>query len=1164
MKKDKKTTIILTAILLFIFATFGGGTILNALGIQLPFLSSSGTALSSSGNTSSQVVTTPGSVFPSDIQIGQIAEETKPDSSDLNEVDEQNSRTPSTDRDKSYVVELTGGPGAYANSQDSTSSVPGQNERPSSSSAPAPSDPGTSSGSTSDSSSPNNSSSSGGTVIPSTRPKPSEGGGSHSVSVQSIALDQSDVTINKKNTLQLTATVAPQNATKKSVTWTSSNPDVATVDTTGKVTGIGAGATTITATAGQKSATCEVTVVVLMDGIALNHAELAIDKGSTEQLTAKITPEDTTEDKTITWTSSDSKIVSVDSDGKVTAHKTGKVTVKASAIGASASCEVTVLSPMTGITLDKSTLTLNRNTTGKLTVSFLPGDTTSGREVTWSSSAPEVADVDQQGNVVAYRIGSAKITAHCGEFTASCEVTVIALIKGVLLDQSVMTLDRGTDDQLTASIVPLDTTEDKTVVWTSSDPDVATVDSTGKVTGVKIGSATITATVGEHTASCTINVVALIHGISLDKTDLTLDRGTTGKLAAFYDPPDTTEDKTITWTSSNPSVATVDNAGNVTAVQIGTATITAQVGTHTTTCSVTVVALIHSISLDKADMTLDRGTDDQLAVSYDPPDTTEDKTVIWTSSDPTVATVDTAGNVIAVQIGTATITAQVGTHTTTCSVAVVALIHSISLDKPDMTLDRGTTRQLTVGIDPPDTTEEKTVIWTTSDPTVATVDSTGKVTALKIGTATITATIGEHTASCTVNVVALIKSIALDKAALTLDRGSTGQLSVSYTPADTTESKAVTWSSNDPSVATVDNSGKVTGVKIGTATITAKVGTHTASCNVTVVALIKNISLDKSTLTLDRGTSGQLTVSFNPPDTTEDKTVTWTSSNPAVAAVDSSGRVTGITIGTVTITAKVGSHTATCNINVVALIHNISLDKTYINPDKGATVQLTVSFDPVDTTESKEITWTSSNPAIATVDAFGKVTAGTSQVGETTITARVGSHTATCVVGVGVRYTITTEVDEGNCSNAEMTFNSDGSGRYRAYETGDKYQTAHGWVRIEFSKPISIPANGTDANGSNTQVEWSYSSRTKKGTVDEFELTLGGVSMWAGSSTQDVSTTYMLWITDSRSATGITFHFRSILKESSKNNGETAVEWNSGGLSLFGHPITGTTGYLNM
>lgn len=1047
MKRDRRTSFFLTLILIFMFAVFGGG---SALGIiKLPFLSMLEDATSAVSNTANKnEPESPGINIPTGIQLydPQI-----PVSSKIEDIDSESStsediKDTNTEKEGAYLVELSGSTGASSSSPAATSSkpAPGQNTGNSSnSSSPSPADPGT------ESSSNSSSSSSGGTVIPSTRPKPSEGGGSHSVTVQSVTLDQSDVTINRKNTLQLTATVAPQNATNKIVTWTTSNKDVADVDSSGKVTAIGAGTVTITATAGQKTATCQVTVVVLMDGIALNHTELSIDKGGTEQLTAKITPEDTTDDKAISWTSSDPEIVSVDAAGKITALKPGKVTVKASAVGASASCEVTVLSPMTGIKLDKSTLTLNRNTTDQLTVSFLPVDTTDVRTVTWSSSAPEIADVDQLGNVVAHGIGTAKITASCGEFSASCDVTVIALIEGIYLDQPEMTIDRGTDGQLTASIVPLDTTEDKTVTWASSDPDVATVDSTGKVTGVKIGSATITATVGEHTASCTINVVAFIHGISLDKTDLTLDRGTTGKLAAFYDPPDTTEDKTITWTSSNPSVATVDNAGNVTAVQIGTATITAQVGTHTTTCSVTVVALIHSISLDKADMTLDRGTDDQLAVSYDPPDTTEDKTVIWTSSDPTVATVDTAGNVTAVQIGTAKITAQVGTHTASCSISVVALIHNITLDKSDLTLDRGTTGQLTVGIDPPDTTEDKTVIWTTSDPTVATVDSTGKVTALKIGAATITATIGEHTASCTVNVVALIKSISLDKTTLTVDRGSTGQLTVSYTPADTTESKVVNWSSSDPSVATVDATGKVTGVKVGTATITAKVGTHTASCMISIVALIKNIALDKTSLTLDRGTTGQLSVFINPTDTTESKAVTWSSSNTAIATVDSTGKVTAVKIGSAIITAKVGTHIASCSVSVVALIKNISLDKTSINIQKIAdTNQLTVLINPSDTTESKTVTWSSSNTAVATVSSSGMVTAVSG--GDAVITASVGAYSATCAVKIGVSYTVT------NTYSGDVAYF--GTGTYTAdFYTHTKWGSYNCESTYIFDTPIYLP-----------------------------------------------------------------------------------------------------------
>lgn len=751
MKRSKTTTVVLTCLLLFMFTIFGGGTALSALGIiSIPFFNSSSENTTSTASTSGHDSDTNGIFLPSGIQLYNPQTSVSSNiANEENSISESIGDT-SNEKDYSYVAELTGSSGTSLNSQSSTPSSSGNTGSSSDSSASTPADSDASSGSASDSSSSNSNTSSGGTIIPGNRPKPSEGGGS--VSVKSVVLDQSDVTINRKNTLQLTATVTPQNAKNKAVTWTSSNPDVATVDNAGKVTGIGAGNTTITASAGQKTATCEITVVVLMDGITLNHTELSIDKGGAEQLTAKITPEDTTEDKTITWTSSAPDIISVDDNGLVTAHKVGKAVVKASAVGASASCEVTVLSPMTGISLDKSTLILNRNSSDKLAVSFLPVDTTDGREVTWSSSAPEIADVDQQGNVIAYSIGTTTITARCGEFTATCDVTVIALIEGIFLDQTEITLDRGAEGQLTASIVPLDTTEDKTITWVSSNPDIATVDAAGKVNGVKIGTTTITAKVGEHIASCDINVVALIHGITLDKSELTLDRDTTGQLAVSFDPPDTTDDKTVTWSSSDPTVATVDVAGNVTAVQIGTATITAQVGTYTTTCNITVVALIHGITQAKSELTLDRGTTDQLTVSYDPPDTTEDKTVIWTSSNPSVATVDADGNVTAVQIGAAIITATVGEHTASCNVTVVALIHNILLDQTTFKLNKGQGHQFIAIYDPPDTTEDKTVIWSSSDPTVAVVDNGGMLLAIAPGNTTITAKVGNHTATCDVRI----------------------------------------------------------------------------------------------------------------------------------------------------------------------------------------------------------------------------------------------------------------------------------------------------------------------------------------------------------------------------------------------------------------------------
>ncbi|CAB1247585.1 protein of unknown function [Ruminococcaceae bacterium BL-6] len=719
-------------------------------------------------------------------------------------------------------------PGTGSNSS-STSHKPG-------SSGPTSSDSGQDNSSGGGSSSGSSSSSpSSGTIIPGNRPTP--GGGNHSVPISEVKLDQTDVTINRHNTLQLTALISPSNTTEsKTTVWSSSNADVATVDSKGLVTGVNAGETAITAKVGSHTATCNVTVVVLMEGISINYEELSVVKGDTAQLTAKTIPEDTTEDKAIVWSSSDPEVATVDGNGLVTAIKTGKATIKAKSelTGFSGSCEITVVSPMTGISMDKTTLTVNRDRTDKLAVIFSPEDTTDDQTVTWSSSDPSIAAVDQQGNVTGHKIGTATITATCGKFTATCDVTVVAMIDNIYLDQPELVLDRGTNGQLTVSYEPPDTTEDKTVTWTSSNPEIATVDNTGKVTAVSAGDAKITAKVGTHTATCNVTVVVLIHSISLDKANLTLDRGTNDQLKVSIDPPDTTEDTTVTWTSSNPAVATVDSTGKVAAISKGETTITAKIGTHIATCKVTIVILIHSISLDKADLTLDRGTNDQLKVSIDPPDTTEDTTVTWTSSNPAVATVDSTGKVTAISKGSTTITVKIGTHTATCKITVVVLIHSISLDKASLTLDRGTNQSLAVSIDPADTTENKAVTWTSSNPAVATVDSTGKVTAVSKGSTTITAKVGTHTATCKITVVVLIHSISLDKTSLSLKKTNTANLTVSYDPADTTEIKTVTWTSSNPAAATVDSSGKVTATSAGETTITAKVGTHTATCVVGV------------------------------------------------------------------------------------------------------------------------------------------------------------------------------------------------------------------------------------------------------------------------------------------------------------------------------------------
>lgn len=167
------------------------------------------------------------------------------------------------------------------------------------------------------------------------------------IAVTGISLSQTSVSLEVGGSVSLTATVSPSDATDKTVTWTSSNSGVASVSG-GVVSALAEGTATITATAGGKSAKCEVTVkpkVVDVTGISLNKTELTLSPGGSFQLEATVSPSDAT-DKTVTWTSSDPSTVTVE-NGLVKAVSPGTASVTAKAGGKSAKCEVTVLIPGT-------------------------------------------------------------------------------------------------------------------------------------------------------------------------------------------------------------------------------------------------------------------------------------------------------------------------------------------------------------------------------------------------------------------------------------------------------------------------------------------------------------------------------------------------------------------------------------------------------------------------------------------------------------------------------------------------------------------------------------------------------------------------------------------------------------------------------------------------
>ena len=590
--------------------------------------------------------------------------------------------------------------------------------------------------------------------------------------------------------------------------------------------------------------------------------------------------------------------------------------------------EIPVAIELSSLKINKEDFTMTKGTSETLTVTGTPAEALEGQTITWKSSNKDVVTVDSKGKVEAVGVGNATITATAAGKSDSVKITVNNPLKKITVDPATLTLKKGTSKTLSVKYDPADTTDNKAVTWESSDKSVATVDANGKVTALKDGSATITAKVGKLTATCALTVQEKkLTGISLDKTALELSKGQSSEaLKVIYTPADTTDDKTVTWSSADEKIATVKN-GVVTAKATGTTKITATVGTHKAECTVTVNAKLTGIKVTPDKVTVEKGQKANLNVTYLPADTTDEKAVTWKSENESVATVDENGVVTAVAGGKTKVIATAKANnkiTAVCEVKVPIHTESIALNKTEITdLLKGKTEKLEVSFIPSNTEDSREVKWTSSAADIAAVDANGTVKALKEGTATITATTadGKHTASCTVTV----KEIDEMKNPSELFKGEKHQIKIGLNPIDTTDNVIYTFASSDEKVVSVDKNGMVTALKNGKATITITVKTtntdfeKTLTYDITVEEIpLESIEIKGDVTSLEEGKTTKLNVVFNPTNTTDDKTVVWSSSDTKVATVDANGVVKAVKAGNVKITAKVGDKTAEYALKVTA------------------------------------------------------------------------------------------------------------------------------------------------------------------------------------------------------------------------------------------------------
>jgi len=348
----------------------------------------------------------------------------------------------------------------------------------------------------------------------------------------SIALSDNSIELsNIGESYKLEASVFPDNAINKSVTWKSYNEQVCTVSDEGLVTATGIGSTLVTATTvdGGLTANCIVKVIQHVEKVSLNKVALELKVNESEQLIANVSP-DNADNKTLTWSSSNNQVATVDANGNVQALKAGEAWIKAVSEDnkeAKDSCKVTINQPVTEISLSQTNIELsNIGESVQLEATVMPEDA-SDKSITWKSNNEQVCIVSSTGMVTAIGAGTTVVTAttNDGGKMAFCIVNVSLQEYNITLDQYTMTLNVGETAQLHATVTGNTT---KTVNWSSSNDQIVAVDNNGNVTAIKVGNALIYATLADLPdvqTSCAVTVnevdgILEISGNSIDKSSV--------------------------------------------------------------------------------------------------------------------------------------------------------------------------------------------------------------------------------------------------------------------------------------------------------------------------------------------------------------------------------------------------------------------------------------------------------------------------------------------------------------------------------------------------------------------------------------------------------------------------------------------------------------------
>ena len=862
-------------------------------------------------------------------------------------------------------------------------------------------------------------------------------GVSTSVPVTVIPIPVSSVSVSLGNSNLVTGTTTQAFAVTRdasnnvlndrSIVWLSSNPTVATVNANGLVTAVSAGSANIVANSEGQTGSALVTIATApVAAVSVSVAPPAVIVGASSQATAVLRDANNNvlTGRTITWTSLNTAVATVDANGVVTSIAAGTANIRATSESVSNTTPFTVLPvPVNSVSvsLGNSNLVTGGSTQATAVTRDAANNVLTGRVITWISSNPLVATVDANGFVTSVGAGSANITAtsesRSGFATVTVAVAPVATVSVSLVPSSIVA---GTTAQ--AGVVLRDANNNvltgRSVTWTSLNTAVATVDASGFVTSFTAGTVIIRATSEgvSNTATLTVTLVPVNSvTVSLASTSVVVGATTQASAVTRDASNNVLTGRAIAWSSSNPAVATVDANGLVTSVGAGSANITAASETKTGFATLTVtVQPVATVTVTLAPTTVVAGQTSQAStVMRDINGTVlTGRTIVWSSSNTSVATVSATGLVTTLTAGTASIIATSETKVGQATLTVNAPVATVAVSLTQTTVTTGATPQASAVLRDAGSNvlTGRAIVWSSSNASVATVDANGLVTTLSAGTANIIATSETKTgfATLTVNApLAPVATIAVTVNPASVIAGATSQATAVLRDASNNvlTGRAIAWTSSNTAVATVDANGLVTTLTAGSSNITATSETKSGFATLTVNPSVATVAVTLNPTSVVAGATSQATAVLRDAgnNVLTGRTIVWTSSNTAVATVNSSGVVATLTAGSTTITATSETKSNFATLTVTAPPAPVATVAVALNPTSvisGTTSQATAVLRDASNNvlTGRAIAWTSSNTAVATVDANGLVTTLTAGSSNITATSETKSNFATLTV----------------------------------------------------------------------------------------------------------------------------------------------------------------------